>query len=513
MKPPISARLTPGHPLARSVVGCWPLREGSGLRVFDLSCYRNAGTLYGGVTWQPGKLGICLGFDEADDYISIPSSSGLDLPDDSWSIWLWYYLSDNSGTLYQYILSHGGWLATPSINLFICESGQAGLADKWKVGLVDDDGTQVEVVGDTAIGADSKWHLLGVQRDKAAGQIQLWLDTVKDGFAADTDFAAVDRSDALEIGRRSDGNAGRYYGGLILYALKCERALAKSEIVRLYREPFCMFEPVISCGLLTPEITLSGKIDAATTLSGILALRCHGEWFKGLLEIEAKWLIGALFGGMTANAFKLGTVLSLGWFWMRRSGCSALYRGPSMSQIDFANVLAVAAQDAGSISPPVYVPHDGGSTYFYVIRRFNNCGYQERTLAAAVKVSMDAEGGLVEPQPNNVFASRARQVDSNKVRLTWYYCPLEQESEPACFKVYYDSGTGQIDYENAITTVNYEGRKFYSYQSNALDAARYLFAIRTEDAAGIENGSLAELGIQLRTTSPDAISILCAEAV
>jgi len=257
--------------------------------------------------------------------------------------------------------------------------------------------------------------------------------------------------------------------------------------------------------LLTKHSKLAGIIDTAATLSATLTWHYRGP-------VERQWLVEALFDGMTANAFKLSTVLTGGWFWMRRSGCSALYRGPGMEQIDFANILAVAEQDAGSISPPDYIPHHNPSTYFYVVRRFNNCGYQERTLAAAVKVAIDANGNLVEPQPNNIFACRVDQVDGNKIQLIWFYCPLEQKSQPVYFKIYYDSGLGQIDYENPIATISYQGRKFYSYQSVALATGRYLFAIRAEDAAGIENNSLAQLGIQISTQSPDAIEILNAEA-
>ncbi len=168
----------------------------------------------------------------------------------------------------------------------------------------------------------------------------------------------------------------------------------------------------------------------------------------------------------------------------------------------------------GEISPPSYIPHNNGSTYFYVVRRFNNCGYQEHTLAAAVKVSIGSNGELAEPQPNNISSSIVEQMVSNKVRLTWFYCPLEQGSIPVSFNVYYDDRTGQIDFfENPLATIGYKGRKFYSFQSNALEAGGYLFAIRAEDADGIENISLARLKIQLDTLSPDAIDILRAEAV
>ncbi|MCJ7777101.1 MAG: hypothetical protein MUP16_02155 [Sedimentisphaerales bacterium] len=229
--------------------------------------------------------------------------------------------------------------------------------------------------------------------------------------------------------------------------------------------------------------------------------------------MDSKFLKDSLFSGMTSNAFKLGTVLTLGWFWTRIDGCSALYRGPSMERIDFNNLLAVAELNAGTISPPNYLPHNNSSTYFYVVRRVNGCGYEEHTIAAAVKVSIDADGNLAKSQPNKIFAGSIKQVDDDKAQLDWYYCPVGQKAGPARFKVYCDGGTGQIDYENPLATIDYEGRKFYSYKTFALDAGSYLFAISAEDAGGIESCSLMQFSIQLNTTNPDAIDILSAEAV
>jgi len=229
--------------------------------------------------------------------------------------------------------------------------------------------------------------------------------------------------------------------------------------------------------------------------------------------METRWLKEALFAGMTANAFKLGTVLTLGWFWPRVVGCSVLYRGSSMEAIDFANILAVAEADASQVQPPSYVRHDSNSTYFYVVRRANNCGEQEHTLAAAVKVSIDTDGDIALPQPNSVFEATAKQMTGNRLELLWYYCPLDQKSAPVCFKIYCDSGTGQIDYENPIATISYVGRKFYSYRSDTLQAGRYLFAIRAEDASGVESSSLARLAAQITVNSLDAINILSAKAV
>lgn len=229
--------------------------------------------------------------------------------------------------------------------------------------------------------------------------------------------------------------------------------------------------------------------------------------------METTWLKEALFAGTSANAFKLGTVLTLGWFWPRVSGCSVLYRGSGMGAIDFANIVAVAEADAQTVSVPSYVQHSESSTYFYVIRRADGCGQRERTLSAAVKVSIDADGDLVEPRPNSIFGGSIEQASGDKVQIGWFYCPIEQESEPVCFKVYYDGGTGQIDYQNHIAEMGYKGQGFYSYRSDSLDEGRCIFAVRAEDIEGIKCGSSAELMIQVVTTSPGAVDILAAEAV
>jgi hypothetical protein len=173
----------------------------------------------------------------------------------------------------------------------------------------------------------------------------------------------------------------------------------------------------------------------------------------------------------------------------------------------------VAQTDACEILPPEYLPHGHNSTYFYAVRRYNHCGYQEHTLAASVKVSLDIKGELHKPQPNNIFAAKAEQVDTDKVLLIWFYCPLEQSSPVVCFNIYHDYRTGQIDYENPLAVISYQGQKLYSYESDSLDTGRYLFAIRPEDTDGNENNSSACLSIELDDKCPDAINIQQAETL
>jgi len=320
-------------------------------------------------------------------------------------------------------------------------------------------------------------------------------------------------NDSQPVGIGGTYEAGNYYScwnGKIEYVFVYNRALSAEQVRWLYREPFAMFARPISPASIpvtTATVCLAGSVSETSAGSAVLIS-------TGIVQqVELNWFRDALFNGMTSNALKLGTALTLGRFWVRVSGCSALYRGPDIEHIDFEAVLTVAHTDACEISPPGYLPYESSSTYFYVVRRYNHCGYQEHTLAATAKVSLDSDGELHKPQPNKVFTARIEQVDADKVRLTWFYCPLEQESQPACFNIYYDSRTGIIDYENPLTEISYQSQKFHHYESDPLEPGRYLFAIRAVDAAGIERSSSAVLSIEHDGTAPDAVTILQAKTV
>jgi len=85
-------------------------------------------------------------------------------------------------------------------------------------------------------------------------------------------------------------------------------------------------------GLLrtTHLVPLSGTASGVSKLTGLLRVPIPEPLFTGEPDAKAFWRREALFNGATAAAFKLGTVLTQGWFWVRRSGCAAVYRGASI---------------------------------------------------------------------------------------------------------------------------------------------------------------------------------------
>jgi len=517
LKPTRGIRLNKSHPLARGLVGCWLFNEGSGNKVSDLSGNGNNGTLQGTApSWSSGKFGPAVLLPGTDEYINVGTSDFFNI---TTPFTLSICVSRANVDAYHGLIQRQG--GAPNyrgygLGIVIKDVANANTVRFW---------TGDEWLYSTTTITDSNWHHIVAVWDGT--KTYIYIDGVLDISATPASTDLNNPGDTLSFGAFQAGTSNWLPGRLDLPVI-WNRALSDSEIALLYREPFCMFERAWIPKLIGGQIVeLAGSTVALSSLSATAkAMRKVGgnvvsttdvtailNLIRSLLYIESNWKREALFNGMTANAFKLGTTLSLGWFWVRVAGCSVLYRGSSMGEIDFVNILAVSEQDAREISPPSYISHNSGSTYFYVVRRFNNCGYQECTLAASVKVSIESNGELTEPQPNKVFDSEAELVDGNKIQLVWYYCPLEQKSQPTCFNVYYDGRTGQIDYENPLAIIGYKRRKFYSYQCGALEAGRYLFAIRTENASGKENSSLAGLRIQFDPTNPAAIDILSVEGV
>ncbi|MCH7559683.1 MAG: LamG domain-containing protein [Planctomycetes bacterium] len=505
LKPVRGIRLNKSHPLARGLVGYWLFNEGSGSTVFDLSGNNQTGTLQADAHFDVGGFGSLIDFDGTGDFVSVVTNK--DIGNGSYTVIARVQTGADVTSQTRVILGKRNTANTYPL-LFGIDNYTTG---KTQVGLHRWDGAASEkaLSGIDAVANTDYW----VAGTWDGTNLKLYVDGILKGTTDASALGDSSNADDYSIGAREKSGSELYWDGKIYYVYLYNRALTASEIALLYREPFCMFDRAWRPGLIGGQIVeLIGTVAGTSYVNGSLG-------FKELPhEMDNNWLREALFNGMTANAFKLGTSLSLGWFWVRVTGCSVLYRGASMGEIDFTNILAVSGQDeygGGEISPPSYIPHNNGSTYFYVVRRFNNCGYQERTLAAAVKVSIGSSGELAEPQPNNISGSKADQVANNKVRLTWFYWPCEQGSRPVSFNVYYDDRTGQIDYQNPLATIGYKGRKFYSFQSPDLsgEAGKYLFAIRAEDAGGIENISLARLKIQLDTLNPDAIDILRTEAV
>jgi hypothetical protein len=224
--------------------------------------------------------------------------------------------------------------------------------------------------------------------------------------------------------------------------------------------------------------------------------------------MKAGWLKEALFAGQTAYGFKLGTALTLGWFWTRFNGCLLVYRGQSMEAIDFDNELVVISPETEEIKLHDFIPHGAGKEYFYVVRCANRCGQIEQTLKAAVKVSIDSAGKLEAGKPNEVFGLAVKRRIDRQIELVWMYYPIEQESGPREMRIYSDEGTGEVDEQEPIAVVQYKGKRLYQCKCEIPGNVKYRFVVRVADSDGNEQRSSKAVEIETSGRSVEAIEIV-----
>jgi hypothetical protein len=513
IKPPFGAGLERGHPLARGLVGAWLFNEGRGSTLWDVSGAGHTGTLASmdpSSDWVAGPHGYALDFDGTDDRVIVGPEVGINFGTANTCV-IRLKIRALTGTLVGHkAYNDGGYFfSLNATGAYYCANA-----------------AYVSAAHGMTTG-DEVW--LGVSRQATS------VTFYKNGRPLGT-TQTLSANHALAISAIGCYRVTPFYATNMRcdYVYCWSRSLSASEMAWLCREPFCF----VGRGTLSPAIQLAGgtirsvsglttavsSASAAATVSHAGDLPTGNSWPKVVLGIEASWLREALLSGMTDTAMKLGTALTQGWFWMRRAGCSAVYRLENThtefgnSNFGFGSPVCVVEADDHQISLPTYLAHEPSSTCCYIIRRFNGCGRQDRTMAAAVCVHAGADGQLAAPAPNAVFGAsfevRNSGFESGHVAcLKWSYWPLDQEAAPRAFNIYWDGGTGEIDFANAIAVLPYKGGKFYSHQSQPLDDGRYLFALRAESTVDAESPPKAIAGCEIRNSAPGQAVILEGEAI
>ncbi len=222
--------------------------------------------------------------------------------------------------------------------------------------------------------------------------------------------------------------------------------------------------------------------------------------------MEVKFFDG-LRGGDSQAGVKLCLGITGGDFWSRVQGCQNLYRGESIDEIDFEDLLAVSDPDETLIKVPSLIAHHADSVYYYALRRANQCGDEERNLSAVLRAEFDEQGELLGLSCNTIFDVAVKQVAGPKVKLLWYYTSIGQFDKPVRFKVYSDAGSGGVDYQTPAGLIEYIGQGFYVFESDTLSEGRYLYCIRTESKSGWElsNGSVIEAEVTIET--PNGVKV------
>jgi len=193
--------------------------------------------------------------------------------------------------------------------------------------------------------------------------------------------------------------------------------------------------------------------------------------------METRFLISALSAGRTATAVRLGTILTLGRFWVRTSRCYTVYRGQD-GVMDYDKVQAVMDVDDSQVSIPAQAL-PAGTIWHFVRRQVSDCGLESADSDAAVVV-IDSACDMIGRMPNAPQSLEAEQVAGGKIKVRWRYSRLNQEIMPTGFKVYIDSGGG-FDFDTADAIIAYDlgGNGEFEWQSDTLSNGQsYKFCVR-----------------------------------
>ena len=233
LKPPKGAMLNRGHPYARGLVGLWLMNEGGGNTVADLSGNGNTGSLVAAPLFVGGKFGPALSFNGLNN----GNGNRVDIGDlnnategiTALSILLWARTPLTACPYTQYLINKTSgadtfriwWGTNESVFYDVyndsAQSGQGAYTDAFE--------------------SDSEYHqCVGVYNGT---DVRMYYDSkIGSNIGA---LTGLTRSDAgiARIGGLSGYNA---WNGQIDHVMIYNRALSATEILNLYRNPFCMFE-------------------------------------------------------------------------------------------------------------------------------------------------------------------------------------------------------------------------------------------------------------------------------
>ncbi len=207
-----------------------PFDETSGLSAQDISGQGNNGTIGGNPTLGvAGRLGTAFAFDAAGDYVQVNRLTSY--PDSGFSVSFWFSCADNSGSVFQYLYSHGGWGAASSINILCTEASQSGFGGPNLLQVAF--GTNTGSMNfDASALFDGNWHHYVFTIDSVGNGVTYVDGTVRASAALSA--PGISPAATLTIGGRSDLNADRFFNGSLDDIRVYAGSLTAVEVAQLY---------------------------------------------------------------------------------------------------------------------------------------------------------------------------------------------------------------------------------------------------------------------------------------
>ncbi len=187
----------------------------------------NNGTITGTTTVE-GDSGNALSFDETDDKVVVSDFA----INSEFSLTFKIKIDDNTGSLFQYIYSHGDINSTNSLNIFLAEASHGTDPNKLRTVLRDADdtldNTMLEFDASAIIGSGN-WHTYTLTASAAEGA-KVYLDGVLQNTDATRGTDAFDPGTDIYFGSEQNLDAARFFGGALDSVQLFNRALSQAEV-------------------------------------------------------------------------------------------------------------------------------------------------------------------------------------------------------------------------------------------------------------------------------------------
>ena len=252
----------------------------------------NHGTVVGATTTD-GVYGDALSFDETDDHVVIPDVS----VNDEFTLSIRFKVDDNSGSLFQYLYSHGDINSTNSLNVFLNETSHGTDPNKLRTVIRDADdpldNTALEFDASAIIG-DGLWHTYTLTVDATNGA-RVYLDGILRNSDASYGGDGFNPTTDVYLGTRQDLDPDRRFGGAMDSVALYDHALADTQVAELHTG-----EP--SKGTVQVEVQAPpNDLKVTATTSGALSLNTDGGNDAYLRADDG----GAILGGLSSVTFEI----------------------------------------------------------------------------------------------------------------------------------------------------------------------------------------------------------------
>ena len=302
-EPMMGTQVNIAHPLS-DFVAFWPMWEGPGGQVFDLSGNNNIGIFGAGAaspSWVGGKFGATLNFD-GGDYVDIFNSTVVPTiyrpigNSNNYTLIAWIKTSAAANGDEDY------WFCERTI-IELREEGGSGIRLPFSFGILNTvlglgrtnshtAGAEMET-GTVAIN-DGIWHQVAavVVGDTVTFYVDGVLDRAQTFTTATGNCSVGTETSNMQFGCRARDGGDKdqeFWDGEIDIPMIYNRALTDSKIALLYREPFCMFEedlPVAQMYSYAAPPAGGGQVIFITsaiplilifTLASVLSMRKNGN--------------------------------------------------------------------------------------------------------------------------------------------------------------------------------------------------------------------------------------------